>query len=418
MPIITVHIRRKKMTSPAAHIVCGNSDYKIRFRFDAEWDAYDTKTARFIVNGEHTDVVFSGNTCDVPRIVNADSVEVGVFAGDLRTTTPARIICDRSILCRGGSPAAPSPDVYAQIMEAIEDGRLTGPVGPQGETGPAGPQGPQGETGATGPRGPQGEKGDRYTLTDSDKAEIAGLVDGATVVYSPKYVDSVDKMTDTSRVYVLTETGHIWAYMDTTVEHEVTITKTLDGITDGSRLGSDGSVQTAASYAAYCVTPFIDLLAYPVPFTLHLDGGAFVPVGASETYTRLYTYTEAQTKIGGGNHFNISIDSWLNVKDSDVVVDSNGNASIAFNQTPKTTNANNDGVLRYIRISGKGSSATSSIYVTYTEMQTVTGSQWVDTGTTYAPTLTTADKQEIAESVADMIDTEMLSVIGDGAVTV
>lgn len=36
---------------------------------------------------------------------------------------------------------------------------LTGPQGPQGETGPAGPQGPQGETGPAGPQGEQGEPG-------------------------------------------------------------------------------------------------------------------------------------------------------------------------------------------------------------------------------------------------------------------
>ena len=119
MPIINMTIRRKKISSPQTHLVCGNTDYQIAFNFDSEWSEYDTKTARFYHNGAYTDVVFTGYLCDVPKITNADFLEVGVFAGDLRTTTPGRIECDRSILCRGGSPAEPEADVYAQLMELL-----------------------------------------------------------------------------------------------------------------------------------------------------------------------------------------------------------------------------------------------------------------------------------------------------------
>lgn len=80
-------------------IVCGNSDYQITFTFDAEWDAYPTKTARFIWNGKYWDQPFTGNVCPVPIIQNAVFVIVGVYAGDLCTTTPASIPCKRSILC-------------------------------------------------------------------------------------------------------------------------------------------------------------------------------------------------------------------------------------------------------------------------------------------------------------------------------
>lgn len=120
--IINIQIRRKKASSPAARIVCGNTDYQIAFTFDSEWDAYTTKTARFIWNGQYADVVFSGNVCDVPKITDTTLCMVGVFAGDLHTTTPAYIKCDRSILCGDGSPAEPSEDVYAQIMEKLNGG--------------------------------------------------------------------------------------------------------------------------------------------------------------------------------------------------------------------------------------------------------------------------------------------------------
>lgn len=126
MPTINIMVRHRRAKSPVSHIVCGNKDYTARFDFDAEWDAYDAKTARFIWNGQYEDVVFSGDTCAIPQINNAQACEVGVFAGDLRTTTSAIIKCDKSILCGNGSPAEPSPDVYAQIMEAINFGKFGG----------------------------------------------------------------------------------------------------------------------------------------------------------------------------------------------------------------------------------------------------------------------------------------------------
>lgn len=106
--------------------VCGNSDFVVRFAFDAEWAAFDTKTARFRYNGTHKDIVFTGNECPMPVIENAHNIQVGVFAGNLHTTTPAELIARKSILCGAGSPAAPRDDVYAQIMEQLN--RIDSPV--------------------------------------------------------------------------------------------------------------------------------------------------------------------------------------------------------------------------------------------------------------------------------------------------
>ena len=122
MPVINIQVRRKKATNAVSRIVCGNSDYVISFNFDDEWAAHHTKTARFIWNGQYQDVVFTGTTCKVPVLSNTTMVAVGVYAGDLSTTTPALIGCDKSILCGGGLPADPAPDVYAQIMELLNDG--------------------------------------------------------------------------------------------------------------------------------------------------------------------------------------------------------------------------------------------------------------------------------------------------------
>ena len=106
MRILHISVLDKKATylSRDGDIVCGNSDYVIEFAFDAEWDAHEEKVARFIWNGHYKDVTFTGTTCPVPIITNAAEVEVGVYAGELSTTTPAIISCQKSILCHSTAP--------------------------------------------------------------------------------------------------------------------------------------------------------------------------------------------------------------------------------------------------------------------------------------------------------------------------
>lgn len=96
---VTINNREASYVKRCGEIICGNSDYTIQFTFDEEWDAYDTKTARFIWNGQYKDVQFTGSTCSVPILKNTDSVTVGVYAGQLQTTTAAVIGCRKSILC-------------------------------------------------------------------------------------------------------------------------------------------------------------------------------------------------------------------------------------------------------------------------------------------------------------------------------
>ena len=102
-------------------IINGNSDYVIKFDFDSEWDAYETKTARFMTARGYTDVVFSGDEVALPVIQNERYIRIGVYAGDLRTTTSAVIFCRRCITDGSGSPADPAPDVYAQLMALLND---------------------------------------------------------------------------------------------------------------------------------------------------------------------------------------------------------------------------------------------------------------------------------------------------------
>lgn len=121
MPDIQIKVADKIATGDDTKIICGNSDYTAVFDFDDEWSAYDTKTARFVYCGTYTDVVFTGNECPIPIIQDTRSLTIGVYAGDLHTTTPAYVSCVPSILCGGGVPADPTPDVYAQILELLNN---------------------------------------------------------------------------------------------------------------------------------------------------------------------------------------------------------------------------------------------------------------------------------------------------------
>ena len=110
----------------APTIVCGNSNYTITFMLDAEWETSNAKTARFVFrrDGEvkHIDVAFSGRVVGVPELANIDEVYVGLYAGELYTSTPARIICKKSIKCgTQQKQEAPAPDVYQQILQTINN---------------------------------------------------------------------------------------------------------------------------------------------------------------------------------------------------------------------------------------------------------------------------------------------------------
>lgn len=109
------------LSNPKQCIVCDNTDYAVTFRFSEEWDGYTNKTCRFKYGRKYTDVVFSGDTVEVPRLSDCEVCEIGIFAGDLYTTTPAKIFCHKSILSGGGSPAEPTDDVYNQIMDMLAD---------------------------------------------------------------------------------------------------------------------------------------------------------------------------------------------------------------------------------------------------------------------------------------------------------
>lgn len=103
-------------------VVSYNSDYDADFIFDEEWEG-KVKTVRFINNGEYVDVVLTDtNSCKIPlEVMRSGQLEVGVFAGNLRTTSVARVTIVASILEDTDIPANPTDDVYLQIMERLDE---------------------------------------------------------------------------------------------------------------------------------------------------------------------------------------------------------------------------------------------------------------------------------------------------------
>lgn len=121
MPDINITVAHKVAVSDTQSIVCDNSDYTVHWTLDEEWSAYDTKTMRTIyMDGTYTDRVFSGDTIELPVCTVPGVVQIGLFAGDIRTSRVAILRALPSVRSAAGAPADPTPDVYDQIMELIK----------------------------------------------------------------------------------------------------------------------------------------------------------------------------------------------------------------------------------------------------------------------------------------------------------
>lgn len=117
---ISVKSKQAKNLSKIPY-VCGNTDYRVAFDFDDDWNQYPIKTARFVAaDGSVYEQTVTDDRCAFPKIMDTFRVEVGVYAGDLVTTTPAVVECLRSIRSgTGKTPEVPEPDRYDAMMEAI-----------------------------------------------------------------------------------------------------------------------------------------------------------------------------------------------------------------------------------------------------------------------------------------------------------
>lgn len=148
MPEIVVTVKNKMAVGDGSVIVCNNSDYVVRFVLDSEWDALALRTMRIVYDSyTHTDIAFSGDTVALPAIIDRTSIGIGLYSGDIHTSTCAMFDCERSVMGNNSHAVAPpSSDVYNEIVEMINDGRLKGDKGADGTNGADGANGADGVT--------------------------------------------------------------------------------------------------------------------------------------------------------------------------------------------------------------------------------------------------------------------------------
>lgn len=124
MDNIVIRIRnRHAQLMTKSFIVNGNTDYVVAFDFDSEWNAYTEKTARFVYCDKRgarrwIDIPIEDGICHVPKLERTDQVEVGIYAGNIRTTTGAVIPCIWSIIDFKGEKSI-HRDFYNECMKLL-----------------------------------------------------------------------------------------------------------------------------------------------------------------------------------------------------------------------------------------------------------------------------------------------------------
>lgn len=128
MPTIHINVKNRVATANGdSRIINGNSDYSIEFDFDSEWADLNNKVGIFAYNDAaahkwaYQTVLFSGNTCTVPILRDIHCVYVGVTAGNVRVTTPAKVQCRLSISDYADTEEPPSADVWGQILAKFDE---------------------------------------------------------------------------------------------------------------------------------------------------------------------------------------------------------------------------------------------------------------------------------------------------------
>ena len=128
MYTIQISVRDKIATqTDGTVIINGNSDYSIEFDFDTEWTDLNNKIGIFAYNDAaahkwaYQTVMFSGNTCTVPILRDIHCVYVGVTAGNVRVTTPAKVQCRLSISDYADTEEPPSADIWGQILAKLDE---------------------------------------------------------------------------------------------------------------------------------------------------------------------------------------------------------------------------------------------------------------------------------------------------------
>lgn len=120
---VTVRDGAAFQTDHTAYIA-GDGETWVVFALEDDWSQYPAKVARFQTESGYQDVMFRGERCHMPVFTYAQKLEVGLYAGNLRTTTPARLFVRPGIRSAWGAPADPEPNLFDQLLECLGESDL------------------------------------------------------------------------------------------------------------------------------------------------------------------------------------------------------------------------------------------------------------------------------------------------------
>lgn len=295
----------------------------------------------------------------------------------------------------------------------LDAGVAKGAKGDTGGTGPQGPAGPQGAPGADGEgmdiTGATAGQFVKITAVDASGKPTAWTgadMDASQMV--PLFANSLEELQasgDTGKLYVLPD-GYIYAYRQTTTTQTITVTDPVTATTEnpyraGCRLGSSAAADTFENDAAgYVVTPLIDFTKAEYvgkTIKLHLEGLEYITEAVTQwVQARRYKYDKSIAEARG----------YATIADSDsscfygmtnVAVSRESASKSVLTITVPMLYGSAEVPIGYLRFCAKGTEAQSSIYVTYEKTQTVTGTQWTNTGVQF---VSGGASPELTEKVA------------------
>ncbi|MBR4880568.1 MAG: metallophosphoesterase [Clostridia bacterium] len=182
-------------------------------------------------------------------------------------------------------------------------------------------------------------------------------------------VDSIDKMTDTSKQYVYN--GYIYEYREAT-SGEV-VQRITEGFESDKRVStSSGGLSAGTGFVA---TPLIDVSSMPLDFTLRLAGIQWY-YSTEKNQTNGYSHAiyNDGVYINNSGDYNYNLSKSYNYK---LECKDNGELHIKPNDTTKSRQ------FTQIRISGKGTAADAIVELIYTGEGKPAG--WYSTGFAYDP---------------------------------
>ncbi len=119
---LTIAVRNKvPYVSFGDYIVSDNTDCEVFFDLDSDWDGLAYKTARVIMDGVPIDIAFTGNSLTLPRLpASLREFKIGLYAGELKTTSAAEVRIVPSIIDQTGSISAHEAAELARVRAEAE----------------------------------------------------------------------------------------------------------------------------------------------------------------------------------------------------------------------------------------------------------------------------------------------------------